>query len=169
MESSCRELEALHGSLEQRLGGWIDLAELAHLSGSLVRVACDMRKGGKASCLSLPSGKHPGTYVSGAFTHAAVGKLLIFHTGHFDMDIDAVEKGTGETLLIAGDGGRRTCTLARGVTQKAAWTPVRVTIVNIRRRVCCRKRTPCENLPEKAYFQPSGETEGTAKGENYLE
>ena len=47
-------------------------------------------------------------------TETVVGELLVLNSRDLDVDVDAVEQGTGDALLVAGDhglGGR--CTLSR--------------------------------------------------------
>jgi hypothetical protein len=45
--------------------------------------------------------------VCGGLALAAVGALIVIYAWHLDMDIDAVEEGTGDALLVLGDGGRK--------------------------------------------------------------
>jgi hypothetical protein len=52
--------------------------------------------------------KQPATESSRRLAQPLVGQLLVLHPGNLDVDVDAVQEGTGDALLVAADHGVRT-------------------------------------------------------------
>lgn len=99
-----REVELLHGRLQQLFGGRLDLTKLAYFGWSHVGIAGDFRAFEPLQ-LAFSSGLHTLTNGFRILDLPFIGQLLIIHAGNLDMDINAVEQRTADALLVARDGG----------------------------------------------------------------
>ncbi len=53
--------------------------------------------------LPLPAGLHPRPHLGRGLGHHLVRQLLVLHAGHLDEDVDAVQQGAGDAVLVARD------------------------------------------------------------------
>src|SRR3990170_7221687 len=109
-------MELTYGLSHERLSGFIQRAEAPHLGRPHIRVT---RESGpvEADSLSFACDLDALTHLRGGLAHPIVGQLLELHARHFDVDINPIQKRTGDALLIAGHSGRRACTLTLGVPE----------------------------------------------------
>src|SRR5688572_28908343 len=70
-------------------------------------------------CRSRPTSTRAWTLSEGS-PRAALGEAGVVDAGDVDMDVDTVEQGAGDALLIVGDRGGGAGALAGGVAEEAA-------------------------------------------------
>ena len=115
------ELELRHRRLDQRLPRLVELAVLAHLGRSHVgvglfqQVAVALRRESilrqglrQAVALDGVGGLDAGADGAAGFAEAVGEELVVVDAGDVDVDVDAVEEGAGDALLVASDGSRTT-------------------------------------------------------------
>ena len=129
MISTRREVQLLHGGLQQFLGGRFDLAKGAHFGWSHLGVA------GHSGAfeplqLDIASRLHPLANSCGGLHLSFLGQFLVVHTGDFDVDVNAVEHRAADALRVARDGGGRAGTFSDGVIQPATKAPVQLAVAN---------------------------------------
>ena len=97
-------MELLHGGFEQFFGGGFDLAELAHFGWPHFGITSSF---GAFETLQLDfaSGLDALTNGCRGLNLSFIGQLLIIYAGNLDVDVNAVEQGTTDALLVAYDGG----------------------------------------------------------------
>jgi hypothetical protein len=88
----------------QRHAGVVELAMDAHISRAHVGVAGNIGAM-EAVTLALAGGFDPVADGFRGFTEALVGELFVGDARDLHVDIDAVEQGPGDTLLVADDVG----------------------------------------------------------------
>ncbi len=78
------------------------------------------KRSGKAFGLDVTSAAD--TFADGgrAFAHTHLEQFLFGKTGHFDVEVNAVEEGTGDAFLVLGNGGRGTDALSEDIAVVAA-------------------------------------------------
>ena len=57
--------------------------------------------------LELPGQFHPPGDGGGAFSLASVGQITVFDRRDFNVDVDTIQQGAGDTGAVAVDGKRR--------------------------------------------------------------
>src|SRR5690242_14050129 len=114
------EAEAGDGVFEELFAFGRDGAVLANEPGSHLRVGVGLFFGGEALALLFTGGDDAGANGGGIFAGGWRAKLLVFHGGDFDVDINAVEKRAGNFGDVALDHGRSAVTFARGIAEIAA-------------------------------------------------
>ena len=102
-------------------------AELAYFGWAHLGVAGQL-SAFEAFQLALAGGLHPGADGFGILDVALVGELLVIDARDFDVDVDAVDEGAADLLVVAGDGHRATAALFDGVAVIAAGAPVQVAV-----------------------------------------
>ena len=84
-------------------------AKLPYLPDAHVRVADNVRlRTGKALLLNIARRLHTLANRLAGLPHSITAQLFIIRAWDFDMDIDAVEQGTGDASLVFSNGSRRT-------------------------------------------------------------
>ncbi len=101
---SRREVQLLHGGLQEPLAGGVGFAEVAHFGGAHLGVAGHL---GSSETLELAFSRSLHACADGGrvFGVAFIGQLLVVDAGDFDVDVDAVQQRTADALLVAHDGG----------------------------------------------------------------
>ena len=81
-------------------------ADFAQGPGGQLGVAVDpfQPHGGVTGALNLPGGLHPGADGRAGLALGLAGKLVVAHRGHLYLQVDAVQQGAADALLIAGNG-----------------------------------------------------------------
>ena len=72
----------------------------SQMPGAHARIAVRSRVPGKSFVLLLPGARNPFPNCRGMFFEAVARDISIFNRRHFDMKIDPVEQGTGNSLPI---------------------------------------------------------------------
>ena len=112
------QLQLAHGRFDQRLAALVQLAELPHLGWPHVRVARQQyttsssicrpssvvrRRSGQPLPLHTPRPLHPLPDSRARLAQPFAGQLVVVDARHVDVDVDTVEEGARDALLIAGD------------------------------------------------------------------
>ena len=118
MEGSGGEVQLVHGSFQEFLADFVG----THFGIAGEFGAC------KADELAFADGLNTFTDGFGGFDLTFVGEFFIVDAGDFDVDVDAVEQGTTDAFLVAGDGHRGAATFFDWVTVVAAGAPVWVAV-----------------------------------------
>ena len=121
MKGAGAELKLRHRRLDQCLARLVQLAVLPHLGWSHVGVglvqqaAVTLRRErvfgqgpGRAVALDGAGGLDAGAEGAAGFAEAVGEELVVVHARDVDVDVNAVEEGAGDALLVAGDGPRTT-------------------------------------------------------------
>src|SRR6266478_6723081 len=88
------------------------------------RVAVYFRVVAEALLLKLPCADNAFADRSRSFLSTFAGDITIFDCGHFNVQIDAVEQRTGDSLAIALHLKRPATAFALQVAEIAAWTGI---------------------------------------------
>ena len=91
MNGSSREMELLHGCLQQFPGGKFDVTEVADFGGAHFGVAGQFGAG-EALELAFAGCLDASTDGGGVLDLAFVGEFFVVDAGDFDVDVDAVEE-----------------------------------------------------------------------------
>ena len=131
------ELELGHRRLHERFARLVELAVLAHLGRSHVGVGLVQqapvalrREGifgqglGEAVALDGAGGLDASANGAAGLAEAVGEELVVIDAGDVDVDVDAVEEGAGDALLVAGDGSRTTSTFFLRVIGPATWAGI---------------------------------------------
>ena len=95
-------MQLLDRGLQEGLSRRLDRAVLAHLLRSHLGIAGQLGAI-EALQLHLPRSLHPLPDGGRGFGAGGAGQLVVLDSGHLDMDVDAIEQGTGEAALVAQD------------------------------------------------------------------
>ena len=99
VEGTGREVQLIHRRLEQALGGWLYLAELAHLQRGHIRVAHEPGTL-ETPLLYSPRFLNPLPHRLRALTQPVISELLVVDAGNLNEDIYTVEQWPADTLLV---------------------------------------------------------------------
>ncbi len=121
------ESHLAHGRAEQRLSGIVQRCVLAQLLRSHVSIR-QQTAAGEARCLDLARPLHALPDGSGELARTAIGKLLVGNAGDFEVDVDAVQQGSADPLLVATNGARGARAGTPRVAMVAAGTSMQVAI-----------------------------------------
>ena len=105
MVRSGGQVQLAHGCFDQRLAGCVQIAICSYLGGVHLGIACYALHAFEALSLTVAGSLHARADGGRGLTLAVVGELFVVHSGHFYVDVDAVEQGSRDLLLVAQDGG----------------------------------------------------------------
>ena len=133
MKGAGAELQLRHRRLDERLAGLVQLAVLAHLGwphvgvGLVQEAAVAPRRERvfrqrfrQAVALDGAGAFDAGANGAAGLTEAVGEELVVVDARDVNVDVDAVEEGAGDALLIASDGPRTTSTFFLIVTKVTA-------------------------------------------------
>ena len=110
MIGTCREIELAHCCPHQALTFGLQLTKLPDLADAHVCITCDIRcfdirvtNARVSLCLNISCGLNPLANRLAGFTQPVAAELFVIHTRDFDVNIDAVEQETGDSLLVIGN------------------------------------------------------------------
>ena len=74
--------------------------------------------------LAVARGFHPGADGGGGFAQRGIGEFVVFHAGHLDVQVNAVQERTGDALAVALDHAHGTGASPLSVTKIATLTGI---------------------------------------------
>lgn len=114
------ELHTLGGRLQQRAARLIQLTGLPHLGRAHISVARQARAG-EAALLDATRRLDARADGCRRLAEPHGRQLLVLDARHVHVDVDAVEHGPADAVLVARDGGWRAGVAPRRVAVPAAW------------------------------------------------
>jgi len=105
------EVEFVHGHAQEFDGFVVDFAMGLEQLGGHPRVATDTGAFCKPFLLNATGCNHPFADVAGGLAGMRAGEVFELDGGHFHMDVDAVEKRSGDALPVSLDLNGRTAAL----------------------------------------------------------
>ena len=149
MKGAGAELELRHRRLDQRLPRLVELAVLPHLGRSHVgvglfqQVAVALRRESilrqglrQAVALDGVGGLDAGADGAAGFAEAVGQELVVVDAGDVNVDVNAVEEGAGDALLVAGNSSRTTGTFCLIVSKPTTWAGILAMCVSACRLMC---------------------------------
>jgi len=118
------EIQFGHRDANQLLGFVGEFAVLFDLARAHARVAVDFFVGTKARLLALARATDAIPDRGGAFFGAGAANVAVFHRRNFDMEIDAIEQRSGDSLAVTLDLERTTAAFAFQIAEVSAGTGV---------------------------------------------
>jgi hypothetical protein len=95
--------------------------------------------------LNLPCGLNPAPYYHAALSFGGIVQFKIMHPGNFDLQIETVQQGTGNSGLVAVNLKRTATASLAGIAKETARTRVqRISLVLLKK--LCRCLHPIECL-----------------------
>jgi len=107
-----RQMQLLHGGLQEPLSRGVGFAEVAHFGGAHLGVAGQFRSGETLE-LSLSRCLRTRANSGRVFGVAFIGQLLVIDAGDFDVHVNVVDERAGHWCVFGSVGwaGRYNCTL----------------------------------------------------------
>ncbi len=128
MIGACRQIELTHRRPHQALTFRLELAKLSYLADAHIGVAEDVGVGrlgvGKSVVLNISGGLHALADGLAGFAKFIPAEFFVIDSGHFDVDVDAVEQWTGDSFLVFGNDSGGTCAGLDGVSCVPTWAGV---------------------------------------------
>src|SRR5260370_1144119 len=118
------EAHARNGIFQHFLALVGDGAEFPDQFRRHLRVGEDFLLARESVSLALAGSQHALSHRGGVFRGGCSAELLVLHSGHFDVDIDAVDQGPGNFRNVALNLRWRAVALARRVAEKSAGTRI---------------------------------------------
>jgi hypothetical protein len=120
------QIELRHRRSHQALTILRKFAELPYFPHPHVGITNDVRDFDiRESCLlNISRSLDACTDTFGRFAHPVSTQLFIIHSGDFDVNVNAIKRGTRDPLLVFRDKGRRTAARLLGVPIVTTWAGI---------------------------------------------